>query len=345
MKQSLLSRPIRVLRAFGAAVTLLTLAALSGCAEPQGGDDTSAGATPGEVRIGLSYVPNVQFAPFYVADARGYFARGQAQVVLRHHGANEGLFQALAAGYEHFLLAGGAEAMLARDAGVDMVAVASYYREFPVRIIVPGDSTITELADLRGKRIGVAGRFGESWLGLLVALQSAGLSESEVTIFETGFTQLTALTTGKVDAVVGFSTNEEVQIRLADPAARALPVAAGEVPLVSSTLFTTRSFAEQHPEIVREVIQAMRAGIETAAADEAATLEMIEPYIPGLRQSPSEHIAPVLTAAIELMGLSDGIFDPSIDAARWEEMGEFLARHGHLAEASEAATAFSNDFV
>ena len=127
-----------------------------------------------------------------------------AQVSLRHHGATEGLFNALSAGAEDFLVAAGSEAMQARAEGVDVIAVGAYYKAFPVSVIVLGSSEIRSLSDLKGRSLGVPGRYGESWLAAQVALNTAGLTEKDVKIVEVGYTQVAALTTKKVDAVVGF---------------------------------------------------------------------------------------------------------------------------------------------
>src|ERR671938_100017 len=61
---------------FVTAAILSTVAlAASACAPAS---QTSAPTAPPkalqEVRIGMAFIPNVQFAPFYVADDKGYFA-------------------------------------------------------------------------------------------------------------------------------------------------------------------------------------------------------------------------------------------------------------------------------
>jgi len=84
------SRP----RARGAALfalCALAVVALSAC-----GSTSAAGQTSSlkPVTIGLTYVPNIQFAPFYVADALGYYKDAGLKVTLRHHAANEDEFAA-----------------------------------------------------------------------------------------------------------------------------------------------------------------------------------------------------------------------------------------------------------
>ena len=100
-----------------------------------------------------------------------------------------------------FLVAAGSEAMQARAQGVDVIAVGAYYKAFPVNIIVLGSSPIQKLADLKGSSLGVPGRYGESWFAVQAALQTAGLTEKDVTIVEVGYTQVAALTTAHIVAL------------------------------------------------------------------------------------------------------------------------------------------------
>ncbi|MDR0847581.1 MAG: ABC transporter substrate-binding protein, partial [Propionibacteriaceae bacterium] len=101
------------------------IATLGGCSKP---------AT--ETVVGLTFIPNIQFAAFYNADSQGWYVENSG-LTIRHHGSSEGLFTALTSGQEQFVVAGGDEILQARSQGIDVVAVGTYYRQYPAVIIVP----------------------------------------------------------------------------------------------------------------------------------------------------------------------------------------------------------------
>ena len=126
--------------------------------------------------MGLTYVPDIQFAPFYVAKEKGYFTREGVNVTLRHHGAQESLLGALEAGHEDVVFAGGDEMMRGRSNGLDVVDWATMYQKYPVALIVPEDSPIRTPADLRGRTVGLPGQQGENYFTLRAMFKAYGLS-------------------------------------------------------------------------------------------------------------------------------------------------------------------------
>jgi len=328
-------------RLIAAVVAVLLLAGCSQAQSPTAA--TSASASLPTPTIGLTYIPNVQFSPFYVAEADGDFTAAGAAPVLRHHGTSEGLFTAIAAGQEQFVVAGGDEVLQARAQGLDLVAVSAYYRGYPVVVIVPADSPIRSLADLKGHSIGLPGKYGESWFGLQVALRSAGLSESDVQVKEIGYTQQAALTTKKVDAIVGFSNNDAVQFDLAGFATRSLPIASGTVPLVGASLVTTSDYAKANPGVVKAVVAGMLAGIRTTVTDPDHALTVSTTYVPGLSEAAAQTAAKAtLTATAGLWTTSDGSVDGTFDAAQWTDMADFMAAQGLTAQRVDPTPAFTN---
>src|SRR5689334_1993486 len=71
--------------------------------------------------VGLTYIPDIQFAPFYVAQSLGYYKAAGLDVTLRRHGASEDEFGALISGKENLIFAGGDETLQARAQGQDIV--------------------------------------------------------------------------------------------------------------------------------------------------------------------------------------------------------------------------------
>jgi NitT/TauT family transport system substrate-binding protein len=322
----------RGLAVLAAALTI----ALAGCVQDAPtGPDTPTGPDASAV-IGLTYIPNIQFAPFYLADAGGYFT-DQARVTLRHHGAAEGLFTALTTGDENFVVAGGDEILQARAQDIDVVAVASYYAQHPARLIVPTESPIRTMADLAGHSVGLPGRYGETWFALLIALRQAGLTEADVTITEIGFTQQAALTTGDVDAVMGFANSDVPAFAEAGVAVRAIDPG---VPLVSICLATSQAYAQAHPDMVDLVVDAMRRGMRSALDDPEAALTTAGDYIPSFRGAAVDTARQVLGATTALFVGADGQVSPPLDPAQWQAMAQAMAQVGLIPQGTDPTTAY-----
>lgn len=325
------------------------LAALAGCAAGNGttGAATTAGTSAGtSVTIGLTYIPNIQFAPFYVAETNGLYKDTGAQVTLRHHGAQEGLFTALAAGQEHVVVAGADEMLQARAEGMDLVAIAQYYRQYPVVAIVTDASPVKTAADLKGRTIGVPGRYGETWFGLLVLLKSAGLTEADVKITEIGYTQQAALTSHKVDAVMGFSNNDVVNFTSAGVPVRALPLAAGTVPLVGISLVSTQKFLDANGALAKKIVDAMTAGFAATLKDQAAAVTTSGNYVTTLKSDAAAQAAAAktLAATAKLWTDASGAINPALDAAQFAAMATFMKDQGLLKAAVDPAKAMSNSY-
>lgn len=299
-------------------VVLTALALLVGC--------SAAPAPRADVTIGLTYVPNIQFAPYYVALSEGYFEEEGLEVTLRHHGHDEDLFGALSQGTEDVVVAGGAEMVQAHSQGIDAVTFQTLYSTYPVAVIVAEDSPIETLADLAGRTLGVPGRFGETWFGTLAFLDQAGLDEDTVTIEEIGFTQQAALAGGHVDAVIGFVNNDVPQFRATGLAVRAIPN--DPVPVVGVGIGAPSDLIESRAEDLAAIARATRRAVQDITADPQSAIEAARQYIPGtISDEDAAVMVEVIERTVPLYGTPDEQWGIP-DLATWEQMNTFLTDTG-----------------
>ncbi len=327
----------RTLLAGGAtagALALLAACSSGTAAKSAASASTSAGTGGSGLVIGLTYTPTVQFAPFYMALADGKYASG---VSLRHHGAQEGQFDALLAGTEQLVVAGADEAAVAASNGNGVVAVGGFYQAYPGCVIVPEISDITTLADLKGRTIGTPGRTGETWYTLEVALKTAGLTEDDVTIQEIGFTQQAALVGGKVDAIVGYSNNDAVQIAQNGTKVRTI-AAAADVPLVGASLVTTRDYLAAHREELADAVTASAAGMALFVDDPDGAVTATKKYVTDLADSTqAANAREVAVATGKLIRPEDSTVVGSLRSEEVAAMITFLGGQGLLGSTSLTA--------
>ena len=290
--------------------------------------------------IGLTYIPNVQFAPVYVADSQGLYKDEGIATTVRHHGSDEGLFTALLAGQEDIVIASGDEAAVAASQGLDLVSIGQYYASYPGSVIVPASSSITSLADLSGKTIGIPGEYGSSYYAALAAIKAGGLQTSEVTISSIGYTQQAALAAGQVDAVVGFTNNDAV-IEI-----REIPLDGASTALVAASIITTRDWAQAHPDAARAVVSATTDAMNAIGADPQVAIDATAKWDTTLSAETSLAAAnAVLAATVPLWLGNDGHADGLQDLATWSSMISFLDSIGVLDGDVDPNAIVTNDYA
>jgi len=297
-----------------------------------------------KLTIGLGYIPDVQFAPFYVAQARGYFRDERLDVEFKQ-GFDVDVLKLLGTGALNFGIAGGDEVMIARSQGVPLVYVGTWFQKYPVTVMALDKANIRTVADLKGRTIGVPGRYGATYVGLLALLDSAGLKESDVQLREIGFTQVQALTQGQVDAVVGYTNNEPVQLRALGQTITTINVF-DKVNLASNGLVTDEKTVNGDPALVRAVVRAVMRGIQDTIADPAAAVTLSIPTIPGAADK-RDQLRAVLDATLPILQSDQatahglGYSDP----AAWTTTRDLLLRLKLLGSDIDLAKTYSNDYL
>ncbi len=298
-------------------------------------------AAPEEASISLpmGYVANVQFSPFYVAKDRGYFQDAGFDVTFDYRWETDGI-QLVAAGEIPFSIASGDQVIQARSQGLPVVAVAAWYQRFPVGVIALEDVPLNAPEDLAGLTIGIPETFGASYIGLRALLKAGGLTESDIDLQTIGYTQLAALTSGAVDAVIIYANNAPVVLSQQGTPFNALYVA-DYADIVSAVVVTSDMMVEENPENIQAFVDAFLHGLEDVLADPDAAFEISANYIEGLDENAEAQRA-VLEASIDLWRAPTlGKFE----SAAWQQAQTVMYDAGLIEQKAPVDELFTNAFV
>jgi len=220
-------RPLPFGRILVAGVVAALLVAACGQTAPTPSASSAAGSSaapsvsvapsgpPTKLTVGLGYIPSVQFAQFYLAQQAGYY-RDEGLDVTFQNEIDANLVPKVGQGQVDIGISDGTSVIPAVSQNIPIKYVATIYGQFPSIVFGKESSGIARAADLKGKKIGIPGRYGSSWIMLQALLDSAGLTPNDVVITEyPDFGQGAAVAQGAVDAATGFANNEPVQLELA----------------------------------------------------------------------------------------------------------------------------------
>lgn len=312
-----------------------TLLFLSGCAVKPAENEPLT-----QIRLPMGYIPNVQYAPFYVTAEKGYFAEEGLEVSFDYQNETDGV--ALVAANElPFSVVSAEEVPLARAQGLPVVYFLSWWQDYPVAIAVKAESEIETLADLKGKRIGLPGLYGASYIGLRALLDAAEIAESEVVLDSIGYNQVAALISGQVDAVVVYDNNEPIQLEANGYPARVFAVR-DLVSLASNGILTNETVLAENPELVRSFARAFLRGLADTLSDPDAAFEISKKFIPDMKEADWPTQRKVLQASASYWQTAEP--GQSYRQA-WENMQTVLLEMGLLREPVDLEKAFTNDFL
>jgi NitT/TauT family transport system substrate-binding protein len=301
------------------AATPRATSATTGAASTTTAPSAAAGKPLTTVKVAFSYIPNVQFAQFYVADAKGRFA-AEGLKTEYDYGTTTDYMQLVARGERDFLDASGDEVALARAQGLPVVYIASVYQQYPVCIFALKGKGLTDAQSLTKLKVGLPGKFGSTYIGYKAILYANKIDESKVNAVEIGFTQAQSVQAGKVDAAVGFANNDPIQLKAQGTDVDVLTVAS-VYNLPSAGIVTSEKMLADHPDTVRAFLRALLAGMRDTQADPKGAFAEVLKIVPEAAQT-ADVQQRVLAATIDLCG--DPATYGTIDPAAWTRMATFM---------------------
>lgn len=326
-------------RALAAALLLAALVAA-----PLGLGACGGGAASDErFDVMLDFVVNPDHAGLYVAERRGYFGDAGLDVTLRVPPDPAAPIKQVAAGRVDLAISYEPELVLARDQGIDVVAVAALVNGPLTSLISLPAAGIDDPADLAGKTVVDAGIPYQSAY-LRTILENAGVDPDSVDEVNVGFNLIPPLVSGRADAMLGgFLNVEGVQLEAEGENPRVVPVDRLGVPTYDElVLVADGERVREDPGQIRAFIAALERGTDAAIADPAAATDAIvaagERLDPALTRKQIDATLPLLAAR---PGKPYGYMDPK----RWQAFADYMAAQGQVEKAPEAADLLTNDLL
>jgi NitT/TauT family transport system substrate-binding protein len=312
----------------------LILAACSGIKSPE----SSREELP-HIRLPMGYIPNVQYAPFYVAVEKGFFEEAGLDLEFDYSYETDGV--ALVGANElQFSVVSGEQVPIARAEGLPIVYVMAWYEKYPIAVISKTEQQILEPGDLKGKRVGLPGLFGANYVGLRALMGQTGLTESDLTLESVGFNQVEVLAADASDAVVVYIANEPIQLKALGYDLNIILVS-DYLDLVSNGIITNETTLRENPDLVRRMVSATLRGIQYAVEHPEEAFQICLKYVEGLENADQQVQFEVLKASLALYQTDPyGYSHPEA----WENMQGVLLKMGLMKEAIDLDQTYTNEF-
>jgi putative hydroxymethylpyrimidine transport system substrate-binding protein len=323
-----------------ALVVLAAALALSACGEKS--EDLSGSPEPFDLT--LDFYPNPDHAGIYVAEKNGYFRDAGLDVSIQTPSDPAAPIKEVAAGRADLAISYEPEVVLARDKGLDVVAVGAIVNRPLTSMIWLKDSGIGGIADLRGKTVATAGiPYQEAYLKTILA--RANLSPDDVKVVNVGLGLLPAIVGGKAQAILGgFSNVEGIDLRLRGKAPVVTPVDQLGVPTYDELVLVAQGqrLAED-PQAIRLFIGALARG--TAAAEEDPALAT-KAVLDANKSLDPKVTSAEITATLPLLEPSEkgrpfGYMDPG----KWQDFIGWMRDNGLIGSLPPTSDVLSNDYL
>jgi putative hydroxymethylpyrimidine transport system substrate-binding protein len=321
------------------AVACAALAA-AGCGEKE---EPRHGAEPEQFDLALDFYVNPDHVGIYQALERGYFEQAGLDVRPRVPSDPAAPIKQVAAGQVDLAISYEPEVLLARDEGLEVVAVGALVQEPLTSLISLGNEGIRAVEDLEGKTIATAGIPYQTAF-LKAILERAGLTPDDVSQVDVGLNLLPAVLSGRANAMLGgFRNVEGVDLRLRGEDPRVVPVDRLGIPTYDElVLVASEERVADDPEEIRLFIAALEKGTRDAVDDpEGATDALLdaEPDLdPKLTSAEVEATLPVLEPE---PGDPYGYMSPE----QWQRFAGFMTDEGLIDALPEAAEVLTNELL
>lgn len=227
--------------------------------------------TPGlrKVTLQLKWLHQFQFAGYYAAIEKGFYAAEGLDVKLLEYDENSRSADAVFDGRAEFGVSN-TDVILMKDKGRDPVVLAAIFQHSPLVLAASLKAGITHVHHLKGKKNAIEDYEG----GLLTYLASEGLPANSFTRIKHNYS-IEYLLTGKVDATTVYITDELYELDKAGFKYTLFNGRSANIDFYGDVLYTSGRLMEEDPELVEKFRRASVKGWRYAMANSDEIIDII----------------------------------------------------------------------
>lgn len=319
-----------------AALAVALTAAAAGCAKSDKNADGQ------ELTVLLDWYPNAVHSFLFAAEKEGYFKEAGLKVKLETPAGTDDAVKLLAAGKADLALSYQNVVALSRAENIPVVSVAAVVRHPLNQLFTLDSSGITRPKDLEGKNIGFPSiPLDEVMVNTMV--KADGGDPSKLKYTDIGYDLIPAMTTKKVDAIIGGYVNHEklllekegIKIHTFDPAQYGVP------DYYELVLTASEDGLNKNREVFKKFWEAAAKGYDYTVKNPDESLNyLLEkqnkdfPLDPDIEKKSLAVLLPLMHAGSDKFG--------SQTEASWQKVIDWLNAAGQLKKAPDAKAAFTN---
>jgi NitT/TauT family transport system substrate-binding protein len=292
----------------------------------------------------LKWLPQAQFAGYYLALEKGYYRDAGIDLTINPGGPNLLTENLIATGADTFGVSGGTESVLAaRVKGLPIVCVGVGHQITPFVFMTRKDGPIKTIEDVPGHKVTAWFTGAQLVFGAILASKGIDAKSVSITPQQVSFTPFV---NGDVDLVVGtrYSDVALVRRRMGADAVRLFDPETFGITIPRDTLIVSETTAKERPELVKAFLRATIRGWQEARRDPKAAIDAVMKIAPTLERPAEED---TLTEILNIMSAGsagkNGLF--WIDPVVIQKAYDFLLEHKAIEQPVDLKAAFRPEFL
>jgi len=238
----------------------------------------STAKTEDRISLQLKWYHQSQFAGYYTAIRKGFFARARLKVELIEGGPNIDPVQQVVEGKADIGISDPVELILARSSGAPVVILTTIFQNQPNVFVSRRDLNIKRPSDLRNKVLRVN---KDSTILALLTLLHMGLRPGEYRTIDAP-SKVELMRHGAIDAWFSYLSNMPVKAKAANLPVNIVFPTDYNVHIPGDTIFTTERFARANPELLNKLMGAAKTGWRYAVGHVKEAAAITADVKPGL---------------------------------------------------------------
>jgi len=296
--------------------------------------------TPDEVKLQLKWMHLPQFAGFYMAQEKGYYAKENIKVTFLEGGQGINNVLNVTSGKAGFGVLSPEDILMKRSQGESLTSLAAIYRRSAVVFVAMADSGIVRPSDFTGKTVALRYEQKDFELQFYAMMKKLGLDSAKLKIVNYD-PDYVAFYKGEVDVTAAYATTGLIKMRQKGLKLNLIWPSDYGIHFYSDTLATTDRLILEKPDLVTRFLCASLKGWQDAIEDyrQAVTVTLKYSQIkdPGLQTAMMEAMLPLVHTGEDHIGW----MKPEV----WQGMYQMLLEQRLLARPFEIDQAYTLRFL